>query len=109
MQNLITIVPFNERGNIENVVNSKIYNIAMKLNEGLKLNRDEKNFVTEKVNSNCFFKRSVPLLGMRFDFSDVLKLFVVKQYGRLSEYYAIDKTSLRTHIYGTIDYIKELQ
>lgn len=108
MENLIKIVPFNERGKLENVINSKVYNIAMKLNNGLKLDRIEKNFITANVNSNTYFKNSIPLMGMQFDFRAVLKTFIVKQYGTIHEYKAIDKTSLRTHIYGSIEYIKEL-
>ena len=108
MENLIKIVPFNERGKLENVINSKVYNIAMKLNNGLKLDRIEKNFITANVNSNLHFKNGIPLLGMQFDFRAVLKTFIVKQYGSVQEYKAIDKTSLRTHIYGSIEYIKEL-
>lgn len=30
-------------------------------------------------------------MGYRFDFSDVLKRYFVKQHGHIAEYYAIDK------------------
>jgi hypothetical protein len=44
-------------------------------------------------------------MGWCFDFSDILKTFVVKQYGSWTEYKAIDKTALRKMIYGRIDKI----
>ena len=44
---------------------------------------------------NTYFKDSIPLLGYRFNFVDVLKTFVVKQYGHYTEYKGVDKTSIR--------------
>ena len=78
------------------------------MNAGKKIDRDEKNWITEKVNNNTYFKSAVPLGGWCFDFSDVLKTYVVKQYGSYQEYRAIDKTSLRTMLYGRIDKIMEV-
>ena len=66
------------------------------------------NWLTRSVNSNVYFKRSVPLMGYRFDFSDILKRFFVKQYGHIAEYYAVDKTSLRAFLCGRIDEIIEI-
>jgi hypothetical protein len=57
---------------------------------------------------NAFFKRAVPLQGYRFGFEDVLKTYVVKQYGSWAQYNAPDKTSLRTIVYGRIDQIAEI-
>ena len=64
---------------------------------------------TEKVNSNTYFKNAVPLQGWRFDFSDVLRTYLVSQYGQWTEYKATDKTGLRRLLYGRIDRIVELQ
>jgi hypothetical protein len=47
-------------------------------------------------------------MGYRFDFSDVLKRFFVKQYEHIAEYYAVDKTSLRAFLCGRIDEIIEI-
>ena len=85
-----------------------MYALRQRLNTGDKLTRDEKNWITENVNHNAYFKSAVPLSGWRFDFSDVLKTYVVKQYGGYQEYRAIDKTSLRTMLYGRIDRIIEI-
>ena len=79
------------------------------LDEGVPMCRQQKNWLTEKVNGNAYFKRSVPLGGYRFDFSDVLKRYFVKQYGHSAEYYAVDKTSLRAFLYGRIDDIVEVK
>ena len=36
----------------------------------------EKDWITREVNHNTYFKDSIPLLGYRFNFVDVLKTFV---------------------------------
>lgn len=87
---------------------SKAYQLRDKLNKGEKMNRAEKNWLAENVRSNSYFRTAVPLMGYRFDFSDVLKKFVVKQYDHWFEYYAPDKTSLRSVLYGRIDQIVEI-
>ncbi len=43
-----------------------------------------------------------------FDFSDILRTYIVKQYGHWAEYKATDKTALRNFLYGRIDSIVEL-
>jgi hypothetical protein len=94
---------------LENLKETKVYVLKTKVENGQKLDRDERNFVTEKVNNNSYFKMAIPLMGWKFDFSKVLSLFIVKQYGSTQEYYATDKTALRKILYGKIDYIKELR
>ena len=88
--------------------NAKVYLLREKLNKGEKLNRAEKYWLAEAVNRNAYFKRAVPLMGYRFGFEDVLKSYIVKQYGSWAEYNAPDKTSLRSIIYGRIDQIAEI-
>ena len=66
---------------LETLTGSKVYALRQRLNTGDKLTRDEKNWITENVSHNAYFKSAVPLSGWRFDFSDVLKTYVVKQYG----------------------------
>ena len=60
---------------------SKVYQLRVQLNEGTPMSRQQKNWLTDSVNSNTYFKRAVPLMGYRFDFSDILKRYFVKQYG----------------------------
>ena len=93
---------------LENLQGSKVYGLRTKLNNGEKLSREEKDWLTRNVNSNTYFKRAVPLMGYRFDFSDILKRYFVKQYGHIAEYYAVDKTALRTFLCGRIDEIIEI-
>lgn len=88
---------------------SRAYQLRQLLNEGGKMNRIEKNWLTSQVNHNTFFKRGIPLGGYRFDFSDVLKRYFVKQFGSIHEYYAVDKTALRSILYGRIDIIIEVK
>lgn len=93
---------------LQTLKDSKVYKSRSQLNEGKPMSREQKNWLTNSVNSNAYFKRSVPLSGYRFDFSDVLKRYIVKQYGHLAEYYAVDKTALRTILCGRIDEIIEV-
>lgn len=88
---------------------SKVYMLRKKLNRGQKMSREEKNWLAEKVNTNTYFRTAVPLMGYCFDFLDVLKKYVVNQYGHWSEYYAPDKTSLTTFLYGRVNQIVEIQ
>lgn len=78
-----------------------------KINRGIPLDREDKNALTHGVNNNSFFKRAIPVCGWAFDFSDVLKLFLVKQYGHWYEMWATDKTAVRAHVYGRIERIVE--
>jgi hypothetical protein len=93
---------------LENLKDCKAYILRQKVNENVKLSRDEKNWITENVNHNTYFSYAIPVMGWSFDFSDILKTFVVKQYGSWSEYKAIDKTALRKMLYGRIDKIVEV-
>ena len=47
---------------------SKVYQLRVQLNEGTPMSRQQKNWLTDSVNSNTYFKRAVPLMGYRFDF-----------------------------------------
>lgn len=93
---------------LDTLKDSRAYNLRERLNSGEKLSREDKNWIAENINHNSYFRTAVPLRGYRFDFSDVLRKFLVKQHGQWSEYYAPDKTSLRNAIYGTINQIVEI-
>lgn len=88
---------------------SRVYRLRQRLNNGGKLNREEKNWITRNVIESVYFKRGIALSGYRFDFSDILKRYFVKQYGHISEYYATDKTALRSILHGRIEDIVELK
>ena len=93
---------------LENLRESKVYLLRVKLNRGERMSREEKNWLCEAVNSNTYFRTAVPLQGWRFDFFDVLKKYLVNQYGQWAEYYAPDRTSLRAYLYGGINQIVEI-
>lgn len=88
---------------------SKVYRMREHLDNGGKLNREEKNWLTRNIRECCHFKRGIALMGYYFDFSDILKRYFVKQYGQVCEYYAIDKTALRSTLYGRIEDIVEVR
>lgn len=94
---------------LENLNGSRVYQLREKLNNGHKMDRAEKDWLAKNVRNNTYFRTAVPLMGYRFDFSDVLRKFLVNQYGQWSEHYAPDKTSLRNTLYGTINQIVEIQ
>lgn len=93
---------------LESLSGSKVYLLRSKPNSGKKMSREEKNWLCKAVNSNTCFRTAVPLMGWRFDFHDVLKKYIANQYGHWSEYYAPDKTSLRSYLYGRINQIIEV-
>lgn len=93
---------------LEILQDSKVYKLRVHLNNGGKLNREEKNWITRNVRESIYFKRGIALSGYHFDFSDVLKRYFVKQYGSIHEYYATDKTALRSILYGRIEDIVEV-
>ncbi len=82
-------------GPLDGLKNSKVYLLKEKCINGLKLTRDEKDWITEKVFCNCFSKHSVPLMGYMFEFKKYLKRYLCNLDGHWSEHYAFDKTSLR--------------
>lgn len=88
---------------------SKVYKLRERLDNGDKLSREEKIWLTRSVKECGYCKRGVALMGYRFDFSDVLKRYFVKQHGHIAEYYAIDKTALRSVLYGPIEEIVEVR
>lgn len=94
---------------LDTLKDSRVYKLREKLNENGKMDRAEKNWLAENVRNNAYFQTAVPLMGYRFDFSDVLRKFLVNQYGQWSEYHAPDKTSLRTALYGRINQIIEIE
>ena len=93
---------------LDRLSGSKVYLLRLKLNRGERMSREEKNWLCEAVNSNTYFRTAVPLQGYRFDFFDVLKKYLVNQYGQWTEYYAPDRTSLRAYLYGRINQIVEI-
>lgn len=93
---------------LETLRESTVYLLRAKLNRDERMSREEKDWLCEAVNSNTYFRTAVPLMGYRFDFFDVLKKYLVNQYGQWSEYYAPDRTSLRAYLYGRINQIVEI-
>ena len=85
---------------LETLRESTVYLLLAKLNRGERMSREEKDWLAEAVNTNTYFRTAVPLMGYRFDFFDVLKKDLVNQYGHWAEYYAPDRTSLRSFLCG---------
>ncbi len=93
---------------LEELKGTQAYILRTRLNDNGRLSREEKNWITRRVNDNAYFKFSIPVLGWRFDFSDVLNTYLVRQYGRWQEYKATDKTALRNILYGKVEKIVQL-
>ena len=92
------IYPFNERGAIGYVTGTEIFRIHQKAMAGKKLTREEKDYAEDRIQNNTYFKDGVALMGMKLDFSTVLKRFWVQtKYGEIREYFAFDKTSIRNY------------
>ena len=67
---------------------SRVYKLREHLNNGGKLYREDKNWITRNVSESTYFKRGIALSGYHFDFSDVLKRYFVKQYGHIQRWCA---------------------
>lgn len=93
---------------LETLSSSKAYLLREQLNRGEAMSREDKDWLCEAVNNNTYFRTAVPVMGYRFDFLDVLKKYLVNQYGQWAEYYAPDRTSLRKYLYGRINQIVEI-
>lgn len=100
---------FNENAVLVNVESSKAYKLRKKLNDGEKLTREEKDWITKSVNCNSYFNKAIPVMGWKVDFSDVLYEFIVNQYDSYYSRWACDKTSIRNTEYGKIDRIIEIK
>lgn len=94
---------------LDDLCDAKVYKLRLKLNNGEKLTRDEAAWITEKANTNSFFRKAIPCRGWRFDFSDVLRTYVAKHHGMCAEYVAVNKTSLRAFLRANVDYIVEVK
>ena len=94
---------------LEELKDSLVYKIWSLIRDGVKLNRAQKSWVTNKVNSNSYFNNAIPLQGWCFPFSKVLNKYVAKQNGVCTEYFAVDKTSLREYLGSGIEYIVQIK
>lgn len=93
---------------LEDLKGAKVYELREKLDNGERLTRDEKNWITEKLHNNFYSRTAIPLMGWMFSFHDVVKRYWVMQYGQISERYAMDKTSIRATTFGRIEKIVEV-
>lgn len=108
-QTIATKFVSHEVPELETLKHSTVYHLREKLNKNEKMERNEKDWLARNINQNAYFKKAVPLMGYRFNFEDVLKTYLVKQYGHWQEYNAPDKKSLRTIIFGRICKIVEIK
>lgn len=81
----------------------KAYRLRHKLNNGGKITREEKDWLTKTVIGQGHCLTGVKVMGWLFDFSDVLSRYiVVRENTNLTMYYAADKTALRHVLRGRI-------
>ena len=96
------------------IKSSKAYQLRQKICNGEKLTREEKNWLTQEMNSCCFRQYGcIPVLGWLIDFTDIAKRYLIKYEDEPQiwyERYAVDKTSLRLHFkhWSRIEAILEL-
>lgn len=94
---------------IEDIVSSKIYQIAMKINNKEKLTRIEKDYLYDKLITTGHSEKVVPVFGWYIDFSNVLQTYLINYKYEPTiwrEKYALDKTSIRSSCLGNdIKYI----
>ena len=94
----------------------QIYNFTGKAKEENKIDfKKPEEFLKRKFEKGCIFGQDNLLrngiykeMGWSYDFKPFLKRFLVKQYGNWSEYYCLNKTTLRKLIFGKVEEIREL-
>lgn len=94
----------------------QIYNFTGKAKEENKIDfKEPGEFLKRKFEKGCIFGQDNLLrtgtykeMGWSYDFKPFLKRFLVKQYGNWSEYYCLNKTTLRKLIFGKVEEIREL-
>jgi hypothetical protein len=87
----------------------RAYILRERLNNGGRLNREEREWLTLGINHNSYLKTGIPVRGWAFDFSDVLHRFWVKQFGMIIEYYATDEKTLRAMLSDEIEEMVKLK
>ena len=93
---------------LETLKQSQAYRLRERINLNQTMTREEINWLTKQVNTNSYFRRSIPLMGYCFDFSDVLKRYLVIQHDTPRICFGVDKTALRSFLYGRIQEIHQL-
>lgn len=91
---------------IEDIVSSKIYQIAIKINNKEKLIREEKDYLYNQLICTGGSSKVVRAMGWCIDFSDVLQTYLVNYKYEPTvwkEKYALDKTSIRNSWLGNND------
>lgn len=92
---------------LEELKDAKAVRLRRRIDNGGRLTRREKDWLTDAVNHNTYFKRAVPVRGWCVPFTDVLRRFLVRQYGNWQEMWATDRTAIRNTVYGRIEEIVE--
>lgn len=92
---------------LEELKEAKAVRLRRRIDNGGRLTRREKDWLTDAVNHNTYFKRAVPVRGWCVPFTDVLRRFLVRQYGNWQEMWAPDRTAIRNTVYGRIEEIVE--
>ena len=109
---MIRVRAFNDAGK-ERIAENKLSHRMIELITRIETNtltKQDKEYITRCVNDCTGYGICcIPVMGVLYDFSDILKTYVYKQQGAWHEAYACDKTTLRATICGTIDKIVEVK
>ena len=92
---------FNERGNVELIKGTKVYALFLKLSNGGKLTRQEKDYLFNLMLGNSG-KTNYMLCGVIIPFGQFMKTYIVKysyEPNNWSEILAFDKMCIRNSLY----------
>jgi hypothetical protein len=103
---------FNERGNVELIKGTKVYELFLKLSNGSKLSREDKDYLFHSMRQNSG-KSNYMLYGVIIPFGQFMKTYLVKysyEMNNWREVLAFDKTCIRNSFYtnSNIVQIREL-
>jgi hypothetical protein len=92
---------FNERGNVESIKGTKPYELFLKLSNGAKLNREEKDYLFHALQQNSG-KSNYMIYGVIIPFGQFMKTYIVKysyESNNWREIKAFDKMCIRNSYY----------
>lgn len=97
-------------GNTELIKGSKLYNLAVKINNGERLSFDEKTFLYKQVNIGiCTPRGCVMLMGVVMDFRQVMKRYFIESNNiGIVALWSFDKTTIRKNYGSKIHNIVEV-
>jgi hypothetical protein len=87
-----------EEGTLDELHKTKAYQLRSKINNGGKLTKDEKHWLTDELNTSIWSKMSVAIHGYAIYFDDIISKYLIEYNQQYYAIYGVDKTSVRKYL-----------